>query len=403
MRQFKPARNGQYSDSIYYVALMITSRDQQHPDMVILHNGLEMENKYIAVYRNSIRFRMADPYSYSVFWKPLTPYLKGIKKIFISLDGIYNEISLNTLWNPETGKYLLDEYDINLLTNTRDMLALKENKPVPSKGQVYLFGFPNYNMGLTKGEIDSRHNKKVTVEQKVDRGLGGMDRGLRGSLRGALRGGSLLQELPGTKTEVEKIDSVYKLDKQQPVLLTGNQAVEGAVKNVDEPRALHIATHGFFLQDDDLPVSDEEDVYTQNPLLRSGLILAGVNNFLTRDASLDDLGGEDGILTAYEAMNLNLDHTDIVVLSACETGLGALKNGEGVYGLQRAFEIAGAKSLIMSLWSVDDDATQELMSDFYTNWQKSGDKKEAFKAAQETVREKYKDPFFWGAFILVGT
>jgi CHAT domain-containing protein len=138
----------------------------------------------------------------------------------------------------------------------------------------------------------------------------------------------------------------------------------------------------------------------ENPLLRSGVLLANCESVF--DENFHPVGNNEiGILTAYEAISLNLDKTDLVVLSACDSGLGSVKQGEGVYGLQRAFLIARAKSIIMSLWSVSDAATMELMKLFYTNFAKSGNKHLAFSSAIKQLKLKYKEPFYWSAFVML--
>jgi len=171
---------------------------------------------------------------------------------------------------------------------------------------------------------------------------------------------------------------------------------------------IHLATHGFFL--DDVENENQSDILQQigdsrgqrafeNPLLRSGLLMAGGNRAWTGVDVID--GIEDGILTAEEIAQMNLVNTQLIVLSACETGLGEANSAEGVFGLQRAFKLAGVETLIMSLWQVPDDATAELMSAFYQLWLSGKTKSEAFAEAQRQVREKYEKSFYWAGFVMM--
>ena len=198
--------------------------------------------------------------------------------------------------------------------------------------------------------------------------------------------------------EIKKIDSIIKQSILKTSIYTHSKASENTLKNIENPNVLHIATHGFFIKDKDLLQSKNlssarSQKLVSNPLLRSGLLLASAQNSLKN--------GGDGILTAYEAQTLRLDSTDLVILSACETGLGDIKNGEGVYGLNRAFQSAGAKSVIMSLWTVSDEATQEFMCLFYTYWiREKMPVREAFRTAQRKLRENYPQPYYWAAFII---
>ena len=181
---------------------------------------------------------------------------------------------------------------------------------------------------------------------------------------------------------------------------------------------LHIATHGFFYPDPKEVQQQEEKVETSeitfrggsrgfgvnsfvendNPLMRSGLVFAGANDVWSQQAKNDSI--DDGVLTAQEVSNIDMRKTELVVMSACETGLGDIKGSEGVYGLQRAFKMAGVNYMIMSLWQVPDKETEEFMTSFYKKLIKQKDIKQAFAETQKEMRTKY-DPYFWAAFVLI--
>jgi CHAT domain-containing protein len=196
--------------------------------------------------------------------------------------------------------------------------------------------------------------------------------------------------------------------------LVGADALERRVKAGRSPRVLHIASHGFFLRDhrgaangsgpSAAAALDRSDVtglgLVGNPLLRSGFALAGANSWLG-GASLPD-AAEDGLLTAEDVSAMDLRQTELAVLSACNTGLGESQFGEGVMGLRRAFVLAGARTLVMSLWKVPDAATAELMDAFYQFLLAGVPRAEALRRAQHQLKKRYPNPFFWGAFICQG-
>jgi CHAT domain-containing protein len=186
----------------------------------------------------------------------------------------------------------------------------------------------------------------------------------------------------------------------------GQAATESAIKAVQGPRVLHIATHAFFLQDvaaldrDGRPRPakgpNQRPVFLENPLLRSGLVFAGANGFAS--------GNEDGVLTALEASALDLTGTELLVLSACDTGLGEVRNADGVYGLRRAFALADVRSQVMSLWKVNDEATRHLMSEYYERLLGGEGRSEALRQVQlEMLRDPvFRSPYYWAGFLLAG-
>lgn len=225
------------------------------------------------------------------------------------------------------------------------------------------------------------------------------------------RSGIHFTPLPATRTEGK---SVAALLETSPVL--GGEAREGLLKRHRAPRVLHIATHGFFLDIDEgsgagargtldaggrVDAEDARDVTKmENPLFRSGLALAGANAWLKGHQLPAD--AEDGLLTAADVSGLDLHGTELVVLSACETGLGQVHTGEGVFGLRRAFVLAGARTLVMSLWEIPDDETAQLMEGFYRRVLAGLPRASALREAQLELRTTRPEPFYWGAFICEG-
>ncbi len=334
-----------------YIALIISS-DQVK--MAVMENGDQLETRYFKYYKNAIMLKREDAYSYNQYWKPIADNIGTVKNVYLSSDGVYNQLSVNALKNA-AGSYVLDQLHILNVSSLRSIV--ENHQSSTSLKTAFLLGNPMY----ASSEIDP---------------------------------------LPGTGKEIAAISGILKANGYKTSVYKTANATEKAIKEVKSPKLMHIATHGFFVKDvrenNNQVFSVPLNNINENVLLRSGLLLAN-------SGKLDDTsGGNNGILTAYEAMNLDLTNTDLVVLSACETGLGDIMAGEGVYGLQRSFEVAGAKAVIMSLWKVDDTATQLLMTTFYRNWVTTKNKQKSFVAAQKALKAKYPAPYYWGAFVMQG-
>jgi CHAT domain-containing protein len=307
----------------------------------------------------------------------IAPALGTSTEILIAPDGALNVVPFSALVDANS-KFLLETYNFTYLTSGRDLTRLAVR--TKSQGGGVMFADPSFD-----------------ATQKAQKADGAQTRGRRSSDLASL----MWPPLPGTAKEADEVEKKMKLKVYRK-----DQATETTLKQVRGPRVLHLATHGFFLPDEPPPVVKEGESRAvpvqgpapaqENPLLRSGLAFAGANKL--------ESGADDGILTAMEATGLDLWGTKLVVLSACETGVGKVTNGDGVYGLRRALVIAGAESLVMSLWQVDDEATKELMVGYYTKLGANKGRSTALRETQLEIagRKGYAHPFYWASFVPAG-
>ncbi|HKO44868.1 MAG TPA: CHAT domain-containing tetratricopeptide repeat protein [Pyrinomonadaceae bacterium] len=406
--RFRAHKGKDWTNTTYYVALIVTPETVTNPIFVLLGEEEKLEGAPIDQYRQHTGNRGLGAERaktlHEALWKPIKLAAPQAKKIYVSPDGILNQVSLGLIPG-EDGRLLIEQYDIRIVSSTRDVLRIKKSS---SEKSAVLVGNPDFALDAARHEAalqELRRSKSSGSAGKVD--ATPLSENVRGLILSKRRS---LPPLPGTKIEVGTIEGLLKKQGWKSEVYTDALALEETIKGVKHPRVLHLATHGFFLPDaekarqlfaSDLPANYDD------PMLRSGLVFAGVDRALSGESS--STRADEGVLTAYEAMELNLQGTELVVLSACETGLGTVKNGEGVFGLRRAFQVAGAETILMSLWSIPDRETQELMALFYEKWLMLGkDKHEALREAQLEMRERVKTrygkdlPFYWGAFIRVG-
>jgi tetratricopeptide (TPR) repeat protein len=381
--EFTNFRQGQ--NTVIYCALIITKHNDV-PIMVPLFEESKLEeilgnfagNNY--QYINNIYGKLIQPEIklFELVWMPLEKYLKNITKVYISASGLLHKVSFAAISKGQSG-FISDDYEILNLSTTAHSINLMDVN-IDEDKSITLFGGINYT-------IAGKNNS--------------------------------WKYLPGTLEEINIIKGITQNVMQDVNIISGNYATEENFKiYATQSNILHIATHGFFFPDPTLidNLMDFEIQYedvqfrggvpsfgfnnfirNNNPLMRSGLVFAGVNDYWTGEKAIK---GEDGVLTALEVINIDLRKTELVVMSACETGLGEIKGSEGVYGLQRSFKMAGANYLIMSLWQVPDKETSEFMSIFYGFLTTGHSLTQSFSNTQRFMREKY-DPYFWAAFVLI--
>ena len=355
-------------------------------------------------------------YLYELIWEPMEAYLKGIHQIHLCPSGLLCKVSFKTLQNSfGAKKRLMDRYAIHYHLALRDLLIqeplLRARKSIDSsKVSIALVGAAHFS--LDKADIIQIARARRLNPRTVAL-LSAANAGI--AVPSTFKQGSIpaFNYLPGTLKELRAIASLFEEKGWSVYKLEGADALEEELLALSQknPTILHIATHGFFFPK---PASKEIDLgaehskgedfethlsHLDNPLFRSGLALSGINRVWKGGKQISELA--DGIFTAYEVAGMNLFDTELVVLSACETGTGEIDNNEGVLGLQRAFKTAGAKKLILSLWKVPDEQTAELMLLFYQFYLDGITVHQAFEKAQQEMRIRYKNPYYWAAFILV--
>lgn len=302
--------------------------------------------------------------------RPIRAGLGNTRKLLLSPDAQLNLLPFGALMD-ENNRYLAENYSISYLTSGRDLFQLQQLQTAQPRQNTLIVADPDFTNGSSSGEGNSSRSADLNLLSCC------------GPVKGSAKEAEVLQKL-----------------MPQAKVMTQRNATKEVIQQAKAPKILHIATHGFFLSDRIPPLYAQaalkgNPTAYENPLLRSGLALAGFD---------PKSGNFGGALTALDASQLDLRGTELVVLSACQTGVGEIKNGEGVYGLRRAFMLAGAKSLLLSLWDVDDGATYSLMSSYYSRLSQGEGRSQALINTQRAMlkSQSFSHPHYWAGFFQSG-
>ena len=396
-----------------YCALLLRN-NSKHPEIIPLCSEDYLQSlltrkvfkdaiHYNNIYSNNKKRDCRGDELYNALWAPIEKHLQGVSTIYYSTDGVLHSLALHAM-HDSAKVCLSDRYAMNLLSSTGDIQEFKSRKSrKPASAVVY----GGAQFSVENGDELVAATEKYNIRQQGD--------GLFAELQRSDNEGSW-PYLPGTLAEAEYVKKKMDSIKVPARLLTGVEANEESFKAMDRnaPQLLHVATHGFYIstQESD-QISNFMDFLASahnldsvadaqsrsDAMLRSGLIFAGGNRAWSNREAID--GVEDGILTSSEISSLNLSSTKLLVLAACQSGLGEANDHEGVFGLQRAFKLAGVETIIMTLWRVPDDTTAKLIQLFYDNWTAGMEKHAAFKKAQQQIRAENPNPYYWGAFVIL--
>ncbi|MBX2876296.1 MAG: CHAT domain-containing protein [Saprospiraceae bacterium] len=383
---FPFTRAGVPTDSILYAAIIIQA-EARYPIFVPLFEERELIALTPSAQLKS-RERVKQLYTaelYQLIWSKIQPHLRKVKTVYYAPSGQLHHINLAALPCDEK-LYLSDRHQLFQLSSCRKLLDDKLER-LQQEGEAWVYGGITYDAPLQELTESSAATKLAVVEREWH-----------------------WQSLPKTKQEAKQI--AHLLDTAgfyvQPYMEA--EATESTIKRLmrqKAPEILHFGTHGFFYS---TPEKQYENLrkggrhnfrFSTNPFFRSGLVLSNGNRAWQQKASIPNQ--EDGILTAYEIAGLDLSNTQLAILSACKSGLGEVKGKEGVYGLQRAFKLAGVDYLLATLWNVpDSDETIDFTTTFLQNCLRPNlTIRQAFHLTQQQMKAKYEDPYFWAAFVLM--
>lgn len=403
-----PYYNKKWTDSVMYAALLLLPGDgtprfiplceeKQLRRLLSVPSNKEAVIALQELYRPETDRRYSD-FVYQLIWRPLEKYLSGVQTVYVAPAGLLHQVCFNAL-RDDKSRSLIARYNLRQVLSTRTVALPAALVSKPSS--AVLWGGIAYNRQQQQ-PVASRSGTPSAASEAFTRPEVSSFDFYAADTRNIRKEGFV--PLPFSKKEIQAVKNTFRSKGIPARTLSDTVASEEAFKALDgkSPHVIHLATHGFFL-----PVAERKNedagaantfTVQQNPMFRSGLVLAGGNSAWRGEPCEE--GKEDGILTAYEIAQLDLSNTELVVLSACQTALGDVQANEGVIGLQRAFKLAGVKQMILSLWSVPDKETKELMTTFYGHWLNGQTAREALRKAQLKMKEKYR-PFYWAGFVLI--